>query len=363
MQQGLRPPAHIYFRTRMGVDYRVWLTLVITFIIALAIFALRLTMQQSCADISVDVKGTMDHSGKNSYYAGEHLSFTLRALSANAAVEWDFGDGSPSVSGKNASHSFQNEGYFLVTVKINGGCSESMNIRISQMNLPTGAGLANPVVPGTTMEQVIIGKDYAAVGELSIYQSGEPAEHYEWVVEEKEQYPLKSGPKVSYSFMEAGKYVIRLTLDNDPEKVYRKTVLVRAQPVAGAKPEDLPPLPLPNPKTGDESAGSGSEQSIAAPAPVNKKFDIIPDQIFKDNFQAIVDGSGTVDEIAQYLCEGANTKVRGNGKTYANLNLFCEELKGKKGVLGMGGKRKIKTVNAKREVGSNCVYWLDVSYK
>ena len=58
-----------------------------------------------------------------------------------------------------------------------------------------------------------------------------------------------------------------------------------------------------------------------------------------------------------------NTKVRGNGKIYASLTLFGEELKGKKGMLGLGGKRKIKSVHANRETGNNCIYRLDIEYK
>jgi hypothetical protein len=77
----------------------------------------------------------------------------------------------------------------------------------------------------------------------------------------------------------------------------------------------------------------------------------------------VVEGKETLENIAKNMCDGMNTKVRGNGKIYANLALFSEELKGKKGVLGLGGKRKIKSVHANRETGNNCIYRLDVEYK
>lgn len=41
--------------------------------------------------------------------------------------EWDFGDGSPTVTGSNPTHSYTTNGYFLVTMKTLSSCAEKMD--------------------------------------------------------------------------------------------------------------------------------------------------------------------------------------------------------------------------------------------
>ncbi len=358
-QWGMRIPSLIYFRTRMGMDYRVWLTLAISVVLTSAVLAFRIATVQPCPTVHISVKGTTDHSMVYNFYTGELLTFGLEMTPADPGnIEWDMGDGSPKLTGKTVSHKYQNEGYYMVTMTINGRCRQSLNIRVNQMAMKSFD--SPPVASPLPVSQIIDGKDYVTAGELAVYQTDEPASAYEWIVENDERYPIKSGPQAAYSFIDAGQYVIRLTLDNDPAKMYRKTVMVTVPSTKGTTPDELPPLPLPAPRS---AADEGQADEVPGQKPVEKNFEVIPDQIFKDNFQALIDGTGTIEDITRYLCEGLQTKVRANGKTYANLGLFAEELKGKKGVLGLGGKKKVKSVNAKREVGSNCVYWLDISYK
>jgi hypothetical protein len=222
----------------------------------------------------------------------------------------------------------------------------------------TSAAAADP--------NAIIGKDFAGAGELSIYQTGATAAAYEWTIEGNAAFPPKTGSnKVAYSFTEPGAYVIKLKLDNDDAKVYRKTVTVSLNPATagGAGADELPPLPLPAPPAAGGGGGGNEASPAETPAAAEKKYELIPDPILKNQMQDVVEGKETLENMAKNMCDGMNTKVRGNGKIYASLTLFGEELKGKKGMLGLGGKRKIKSVHANRETGNNCIYRLDVEYK
>lgn len=361
--------ASIYTRSRMGIDFRVWLTLLITIILSALLLGFRIATDEVCYKINLDLKGIAAHEQKNTFFVGEKVAFTAGMKNVRE-VSWDFGDGTAAVSGTNVTHSFTKEGNFLVTATVNGKCTESVNLHVSRVILLSG-NVGNSTI-NTASDGTIIGKDYAATGELSIYQSTVPAAGYEWTIENNAAFPLKNGDKVSYSFTEPGSYVIRLKLDNDDSKIYRKTVLVTESPKqsAGAMVDELPPLPLPPPpkaiSENTDAHGTGSNSGAGdavVSAPSNKKVDIIPDPMFTRFFQAYIDGTGSIEDIAQYLCDGMNTKVRGNGKFYSNLTLFSEELKGKKGMLGLGGKRKIKSVKAQRDGGNQCVWRLDIDYK
>jgi len=352
----------IYTRSRMGIDNKVWLTFLVTVLLSAGLLGFRMATTEPCFDIRLSLKGVVDHPYAHNYFVGESIIFKA-AMKQSRDVEWDFGDGSPAVKGAQVTHSFANEGNFLVTATVNGKCMQSVNIHISQMNIPgTAAATIQPADPNG-----IIGKDFASAGELAVFQTEAVAGSYEWVVVGNPAFGVKQGSKVSYSFTEPGTFVIKLKLDNDEAKVYRKTIVVSASPAAGgADIDELPPLPLPAPPPGNTPAEPGTDAAAAAPEKVpaaEKKVEIIPDPILRNQLQDVIDGKETLDNLAKYMCDGMNGKVKGNGKIYANLSLFGEELKGKKGMLGLGGKRKIRSVKANREAGSNCIFRLDVEYK
>ena len=352
----------IYTRNKMGIDNRVWLTLLITVLLSVGLFGFKIATTEPCFDVRLSLKGVVEHPFANNYFVGEGIIFKAE-MKKGQKVEWDFGDGTAPVEGGKVTHSFNQEGNFLVTAKVNGKCMQSVNVHISQVGIPASV-TARPADPNS-----IIGKDFAAAGELSIYQTEATAAAYEWTIEGNDVFAPKNGNKVSYSFTEPGTYIVKLKLDNDEAKVYRKTVVVSVNPVdaKGAGPNDLPPLPLPDlPKENSAGSNTGapaaSTEEKEAPAP-EKKIELIPDPILKNQLQDVIEGKETLENLAKYMCDGMNGKVKGNGKIYASLSLFSEELKGKKGMLGLGGKKKIKSVHANREVGSNCIFRLDVEYK
>lgn len=350
-----------YSRARMGLDNKVWLTLLATALLSLGLLGFRLATGESCREIRIALKGVVAHERAHTYFAGESIIFNA-SMNGGRSVQWDFGDGSPAAHGASVTHAFINEGNYLVTATVNGRCLQSVNVHISEVVLPKTATVSAPADPNG-----IIGKDYAAAGELSVYQTAAAAELYEWTVEGNGTFPARTGNKVSYSFTEPGTYIIQLKLDNDASKVYRKTVVVSVNPVdaRGATADELPPLPLPAPPVagGQPASPLASTGAPEAAAPAEKKVEIIPDPILRNQLQDVIDGKESLENIARFMCEGMNGKVKANGTIYGNMSLFGEALKGKKGMLGLGGKRKIKSIHANRETGSNCIFRLDVEYK
>jgi PKD repeat protein len=351
----------IYTRNKMGIDNRVWFTLLITVLLSAGLFGFKIATTEPCFDVKLTLKGVVEHPFTNNYFVGESIIFNAE-MKKGQKVTWDFGDGTAPGSGTKVTHSFNREGNFLVTATVNGKCMQSVNVHISQVDMPAPAAV-QPADPNS-----IIGKDFAAAGELAIFQTGAAASAYEWTIEGNDVFAPKSGNKVSYSFTDPGTYIVKLKLDNDEAKVYRKTVTVSMNPAdaKGAGPDDLPPLPLPAlPKEsgpgGNTAVQSGGEEKEASAS--EKKVELIPDPILKNQLQDVIEGKESLENLSKYMCDGMNGKVKGNGRIYASLSLFGEELKGKKGMLGLGGKKKIKSVRANREVGSNCIFRLDVEYK
>lgn len=351
----------IYTRSRMGIDNKVWLTLLITALISVGLLGFRIATTEPCYDINLTLKGVVEHPFANNYFVGESIIFKA-SMKKTQKVEWNFGDGTPVSIGEKITHSYTKEGNFLVTATVNGKCMQSLNVHISQVAMPE----SNITTPAPVDSNAITGKDFAAAGELSIYQTSATAGTYEWTIEGNAAFPPKNGNKVSYSFTEPGTYIVTLKLDNDDTKIYRKAVVVSLNPASaqGATVDELPPLPLPAPPpTGGGTNSDAGSTSAETQVNAEKRYELIPDPILKNQLQDVIEGKETLENIAKNMCDGMNTKIRGNGKIYANLTLFSEELKGKKGVLGLGGKRKIKSVHANRETGNNCIYRLDVEYK
>lgn len=356
------PISNTFTRFYKGLDKNVWLTMGLLSLLALCLLGFKIATHQSCSDVSIKLTGVVEHHYQNHYFVGETIIFDIAADKAQNVI-WDFGDGTALAKGKKQTHSYVHEGTFLVTVKVNGKCAQSLNLTVSQAVMQRSEVATPPAdING------IMGKDIATVGELSIYQTEANAGTYTWTVDGRSDMGSKGGQMASFTFMEPGAYNLVLMLDNDPNKTHRKTVIVNAAKQVNTTPADLPPLPMPVAPAPKEDRAQSEEISNNHNSPAEKeiaakKFEIIPNQILQKQLQAVIDDKETMDNFAKHLCDGANTKVKGNGTIFGNMSLFEKEIKGKKGMLGLGGSRKIKSVSAQRETGSNCIYLLIVEYK
>lgn len=355
------PVSSTFTRFYQGLDKRIWLTIALLSLLALGLLGFKIVTYQSCNLVNIQLKGVVPHDYQNHYFVGESIIFNITDPNAKNVV-WDFGDGTALTQGKKQIHSYVHEGTFLVTVRVNGKCAQSVNLTISQAVMQR----SNVITPPADANG-ILGKDVTNPGELSIYQTEATARDYTWIVENRPDIAVKNGQMASFTFMEPGTYSLVLTLDKDPNKVYRKTVIVNAAKPISMAPADLPPLPIPSAPPLKDERNATDENSNANTAnntdATVRKYEILPDQWLQKKLQSVIDNEETMENFAKSMCDGLNTKVKGNGTIYGTMTLFEKAIKGKKGVLGLGGSRKIKSVSAQRETGSNCIYLLIVEYK
>jgi hypothetical protein len=62
----------IYTRSRMGIDNKVWLTLLITTLLSVALFGFKIATTEPCYEIKLSLKGVVEHPFANNYFVGEY---------------------------------------------------------------------------------------------------------------------------------------------------------------------------------------------------------------------------------------------------------------------------------------------------
>ncbi len=333
--------AHIFTRSRKGIDTRVWLTLITVAVVSVGLLGYKVASDVNCSFFEISVKGYT--AGKaNSYYLGEELSFATQMPGAKSIV-WDFGDRTKA-EGPTVKHSYKSEGTFMVTATINGKCSESISISIRQLT-------HQPVTMSATMENPISGPEVIHAGEPVNFTCAATAGTYEWTVLNAPDFPVQSANVATFVFPAPGTRIIELKLDNDAAKVFRKNIQV------------LPPLEkadatfqnnnmtqpvLPPPAQNDDDKKDAKE-------PEAPKSVVIPNEEFVNLLNQATEGKKDVQAFSQFLCNGGQTKVLVNGTEWETLGSFHQKIYGKK-------KFDIKSVETVRDE-HNCVTILKVKYK
>jgi PKD repeat protein len=326
----------------MGLDTRVWLSLLIVFVMSCLLLGFRLATKQHCSSFKIEVKG-YNNTKPNSYFMGAQITFTAQ-MPGGGDVIWDFGDHSAKKSGVSVAHTFTAEGNYLVTATVNGQCTETVNINIQQLpqaaaTVTTTAEPANP----------ISGPDAPQAAMPINYSCSAPAGSYEWSVVNSPDFPTQKGNIATFTFPTEGSRIIELKLDNDPSKVYRKTIQV----LPAAKLAENNPMPSPAP-----------QPVVAAPPPPADKPEVkdntpkvlvIPDEEFKSMFDQVTDGKKDALAFNQFLCSGIQTKVLANDTEWETVASFCSKIYNHK-------KITIKSVTTVRDE-KKCVTIIKVSYK
>ena len=332
----------IFTRRPAGLDYGVWLTAIIASILAIGLLGFKIAGSNvTCHTVMITVKPAAGQP-EDVYYVGEKLSFQSQMANAKT-VEWEFGDGSPKVSGPTAVHAFMTEGSYLVTTIVNGKCTESVTIMIRQL---TNAHISTAPAQDSSL---IFGPDAPIAGEPVRYTAAGTAQSYEWTVLNSPDFPVQREPSAIYIFPAPGTRVIEVKLDNDPAKTYRKTITILPSskpaeaPVTGAAAP--PPMIAPPPV----------KESPVAPPTEGPKVLIVPDEEFTAMLEAVKEGKKDVSSFSSVLCSGAQTKVLENGEEWTTLGEFCGKIHDNK-------KYMIRSVQSVRNE-QNCVTLLKVRYK
>lgn len=360
--------AMLYSRSFLGLDFRVWVTLLVVVLASVLLLGFKLLNKTTCGPISLLTQGTVPHKSKNIFYVNESISFNASAERAKK-VEWDFDDGSGISSGSEKKHAFSAEGDYVVTAIINGQCKETLAVTIvergSNSKALTDQGHSSPIV----------GKTFASAGVLETYSCNIPATKYKWTIENNVTFEEKFGQSVSFSFSDTGTYNLMLELDDDLTKLWKQTIVVRFAH-ANEKISDPSLIPPPNPVTivrpetkKEDPVNTESSENVPPPLtnPVplptkpTKKYVQVPRPELESMLKDVVDKKRNVPDFENILCEGANTKVTANDKTMTFSEL-CKKLQDRKGIF----KAKVKDVkisSAPYDPDTKCLITMYVEFK
>ncbi len=283
----------------------------------------------SCISPLIFVNGLKD-DGKRTYTIGELIWFKTPVGTGGKAI-WDFGDSAKSSQGFTAAHTYFHKGVFEVSVTLEGGCITRTRLVINEP-LPQLDGAGNII-------EHIIGNDQVAPGKYA-FSTPDTASNYKWAIENDNNFDPQYSRAGTYTFRTSGRYIIKLVLNNDRNRTYRKEILVvdesdktrKQSPRGGA--EDII-LPFPQGPTVPPIQPPGAPVDTAKPVEATpvapKPAPIIgtSTQTFKSYLQSLVCGEMDMKELYKYLADQGATKVIAN-KAYTTFDAFCKEIKGKK---------------------------------
>jgi hypothetical protein len=337
------PTAHsIFTRSYRGLDRRVWLTMIIVMAASLLLLGFKLATHSGCSSVELLIRGYTSGKGP-SYYLGETISFSIKD-GKKQKVTWDFGDHTPVKQGLTTTHTYSNEGSYLVVATIDGRCTQMTTIRIRQFTDHT-VPVSQPVI-----DNPIEGTETPTAGTPTNYSTTVTAGSYEWSVLNSPDFPVQSGSVATYTFTAPGTRIIELKLDGDPSRVYRKTlqVLPGARASNPADQEYVPPPAAPTPVMEERKEEAPKEKE-------GPKFLVIPDEEFRSMLDQVTDGKKDLQSFSAFLCSGDQTKVLANGNEWMTLASLCAKIYDHK-------KYAIKSVTTVRDE-KNCVTILKVNYK
>lgn len=350
----------IFTKTRLGLDVRVWLTLLFVGVISVAALSFKMATNVSCEDFSISY-GAANASQGSSYYIGETVVFKISSKATN--VKWDFGN-NLKAEGNSVKHSFFQPGNYQVSATVNGKCSQFTNVLIRQFYVPKASS------PNDAAQNPISGPDAASAGQQVSFLCIVRAGSYQWTVENSPNFKIQNTVNATFNFPSPGNKTIELKLDNNPQKVYRKTIIVVAtnNNVQNAAPIVTPPVVMPKqkpvaqPSTTQPAAPSVQQQPVATqpavvtPPPVNtKKALYAPDQEFQTRFEEVIQGSMDASGFNDILCNGGGTKVFTSDGGLETVASFCGKIHGNK-------KYRINSVKVDRD-GKGCVTDIHIDYK
>jgi hypothetical protein len=317
------PSASIFTKKRMGLDNKVWFSMMTIVILSIGLFGYNLKSggeKKPCRLITIYVNGRAE-SDNVFFTAGQPITFRS-PISPGDEVSWDFGDNSKNGEGFSAVHSFKDDGSYKIIATVNGRCSYEKNIRIRKPEPAIRDSLGN-------ITESIIGLDQGFVGDNFVFSTPLHANNYEWYIENNNSYPKKTGDTVSYKFRSEGKYILVLMLDQDRSKKYSKDITI-APIVKSDGGLIIPKILIPKEKPRDTIVHAPPIDTGKLGKVPPKKFVSLTNEQFVLYMQYVVCGTMAAKDFNSYLCQGENTPVISNGKGGKTFGALCAELLGKK---------------------------------
>jgi hypothetical protein len=322
----------IFTRRSSGLDRKVWFAMVVTMLLSFMLVSYKLVTknnEKACSNPLVFVNGLKENSVKT-YLTGDVIWFKTPITSARKAT-WIFGDSARKEEGFTVAHTYTHEGIYLVSVITDGGCATYTKINVIARSF-------QPVDSAGNIIEHIVGTDQAPLGKYK-FSTNDTAKSYKWTVENDNNYDPQFGRTGTFYFRTPKKYILKLVLNNDVNKTYRKEILV-IDPNAGkvgnddksAKNEVPVIIPALAPKSDplQSQIAPDTPKTVVAPPKVEVRHIIgTSTQTFKSYLQSFVCGGMEAKDFYKYLTDEGGTKVIAN-KAYTTFDAFCKDIKGKK---------------------------------
>lgn len=341
--------ATIPTRRLTGLDYRVWLVMLFTWLVCLGLYGYKKLSNgtggtQACAE-NVGITVNTKEGPVAVCYLDRIAIFQIKAPKGTK-VEWNFDDGTAAY-GTIVQHTFAAEGDYTVTARLNGDCKYRQAITVKEAPVSTAEERTVQIIPDSTAPKAGSTVRFYAVCDP-------PATTYEWTLMETKD--VQHEAVASFVFSTAGKYTVQLVVNGDALHPKRRTIEVA----------DLPPPPAANypfnangggnpvvpgqllkpgedpfniqkgPANNPANGGTQPEPSKTEPA---KKATGIDPETFKGFLQDVLNGSKELSELYPYLDYGETTLVQVNGKDEMKIAAFCREKQ----------KKKIEALEFKRD--------------
>jgi len=308
-----------------------------------------------CIEPKILVNGSTEISDKT-YNTNETIWFRTPIAPGIKAI-WNFGDSSKIEEGFSAKHFFTKPAIYNVTVTVNKNCTARAKIHIK-----------NPAEifkdSSGNITEHIIGADEGMAGEYK-FNTPHNADSYKWIVEGNSNFVPRTTKESSFKFRNAGTYIIKLILDNDPQKTYRKEITVTDPSLSinddnKIKPKKLIddyPVYIPPKKDTAKDAGKTENTVVAPPVtppppPEKKKPMATSEQAFLGYLQAYVCGRMDYTKLYKYFCSDGKPPNVLRDRKFISFEAFCNEIGGQ--------KIEIKSVSFQKN--GDCIYQINVEY-
>ncbi|MEO6916080.1 MAG: PKD domain-containing protein [Chitinophagaceae bacterium] len=346
-----------FTRRALGMDYRIWASMVLVCIASLALYSFSHTgiARSNNSNCLLD---TVQVNGKKAEiivtcYLDQSSTFEFPKKNTSTVV-WDFDDGTKRENGAFVSHKFTLDGTYMVTAIVNGTCKYTVEIEVvydpftsDDQSTPVIEIYADPINP-------TVGKEvkFYCVSDLRAIDS------YQWTNSGTGEVKTDASP--NFTFPKEGMYTIELVINKGKYPPTKSILNVKngiPQPglnlpgtASGLEaPVSIGRLVSPGPNPFDSLGLSHPKEVNKTNSPsdslkkaVERKAPELDPESFKGILQGVVDQNGKeLDDLYKYLDYESATRVELNENgAFMPLKDFCNIMRKKK-----PGKRKIESVS------------------
>jgi hypothetical protein len=326
------------------LDEKVILSMLLISILALTFTAFSYKNYKPCNGFQVKIYA-------NYFDVGNTIFFKTNDAKNAEKWEWDFGDRTPvdKTSGPLTSHIYTQPGKYIISLTINGQCKQYEKITINNVKRDS----VHRVIP-----QVIWPADPVMTGQNIVFSDNtNGANRWEWYIGEGKDSKRFITKDVYYTFPAAGKVVVKLFVNGDPDALEERTIVVTNPPPPKVIPYVNRRNPIRAPRV--EIKDKPDDFSVLDKRPENNaakpQAPRLTDQLFLQMVRGVVEKSVTERDFEPYLCGNRNVRVSFNGDDigFSECMLRLQKIK----------KLKSLKANAYTDPGTNCILSISIVYE